>query len=247
AQGFDYASEEARRGARNLFLMAREATDDLPTEIRLSLLDDADLALRLGARLDAEPWNGPAALAELADGETVRVLSEAAVLALAARGADRDAAQTALLGARTLTDAPGLDTQALAARGFSALEIAAAEAEMPFARRLTEAFRPAIVGEGFLRDVLGATADQLADPGLDVLALAGFDPEAIAAAETYDLGADTLADCTALTDDQRRVLRRADEIDLDARTAMLQALAPVLDVPPVLDVALPWDAGLDAV
>ena len=76
-----------------------------------------------------------------------------------------------------------MNTQSLMARGFTALEIEAAQAELPFVGALPQAFSPAIVGEGFLRDVLGATPGQLADPRLDVLALAGFTAEEIAAAQ----------------------------------------------------------------
>ena len=247
AQGFDYDSDEARQAAANLFRQARQAVDDLDLEVRLALVDDPELALRLGCRLDGLPWSGPVCVAELADGETVRVLSEAAVLGLKALDADVEAARAILLGHRSLADAPGVNAQALMARGFTALEIEAAQAELPFVRRLSRAFTPAIVGEGFLRDVLGANAEQLADPHLDVLALAGFAPDDVAAAEGYALGRDSLAEAPGLTDDQRRVMRGTGEIGLDAKVAMLSALAPMLDAPAVLEIALPWAATLDDV
>ncbi|WP_293906260.1 ribonucleotide reductase [Phenylobacterium sp.] len=247
AQGFDYDSDEARQAARNLVLMARDAVDDLDLDVRFGLIDDPELALRLGCRLDGAPWAGPVTLAEVADGETARVLSEAAILGLAALDADREAARAALLGRRSLAEAPGVNTRALLARGFTALEIEAVQAELPFVRSLPHAFAPAIVGEGFLRDVLGATAGQLADPGLDVLALAGFIREEVAAAEAHVLGIDSLAEVEALAPDQRRVFRGAAEIGFEAQAALLAALAPVLDVPPVLEVALAWDATLETV
>ena len=247
AHGFDYDSDAGRQAARNLIQSARDAADELDREVRFGLSGHPELALRLGCRLDAQPWTGPTTVAELADGETVRVLSEAAVLGLAALGADRDAAQVALLGHRSLADAPGVNPPALLARGFSDLEIAAAQAELPFVTRLPRAFTPAVVGEGFLRDVLGATAEQLADPDLDVLALAGFSREHVAAAEAHALGSDSLTAHAGLTEDQRRVLRPAAEIGIAAEAAMLTALGPLLDVPPVLEVILPWEADLEAV
>jgi len=244
AHGFDYDSEEARQAARNLFDAARAATDGLSLDLRFGLIDHPDLALRLGARLDAGPWRGPVTVAETSDGETVRVLSEAAIRGLAATGVDLGDARDALLGHRSLAEAPGVNGQTLAARGFTSLEIAAAEAELPFARSLALAFAPSVVGEGFLRDVLGATPEQLDDPRLDVLALAGFTADEIAAAEAYALGAEALGDAAFLTEDQRLVLRSARDLTPTAEAAMLAGLAPALDAPPVLDVSLPWAATL---
>ena len=140
-----------------------------------------------------------------------------AILGLTALGVDLEAAQAGLLGARSLTDAPGVNIQTLTARGFTALEIEAAQAELPFVRALPRAFAPAVVGEGFLRDVLGATAEQLADPALDVLALAGFSREEVAAAEAHALGSATLTGSPALSEDQQRVFRGAAEIGLKPR------------------------------
>ncbi|MBW8814669.1 MAG: ribonucleotide reductase [Caulobacterales bacterium] len=244
AHGFDYDSDDARQAAANLFGLARQAAEDLGLDLCLALVDDPELALRLGARLDAAPWSGPTTIAETIDGEVVRVLSEAAALGLSAVSATLEDAQGWLLGHRDLTEAPGVNRKTLTARGFTALEIDAAQAELPFVRRLAQAFAPAIVGEGFLRDVLGATPEQLADPGLDVLALAGFTPAEIAQAQAYALGSDSLAAAPFLGEDQARVFRCAHEIPLSAQAAMLAALAPVLDAPPVLDVPLPWDATL---
>jgi len=244
AHGFDYDSDAARQAARNLFQAARDATDELDLDLRFGLVSDPELALRLGARLDAAPWNGPLTVAETADGEVVRVLSEAAILGLVSVDADLAAARTALLGHRSLAEAPGVNAETLAARGFTSLEIEAAQAELPFVRTLSQAFAPHVVGEGFLRDVLGATTEQLANPAFDVLAFSGFSREEVAAAEAHALGGDSLADAAFLTDEQQRVFRSAAEMPVEAQAAMLAALAPILDVAPVLDVALPWSASL---
>jgi ribonucleoside-diphosphate reductase alpha chain len=244
AQGFDYDSPQARDAARNLFLQARAATEDLALDIRMGLISDPELALRLGARLDAAPWSGPVTVAETADGEVVRVLSEAAILGLSALDVDLDAARTALLGRRSLEDTPGVNTQTLAARGFSALEIEAAQAELPFVSRLSKAFAPPIVGEGFLRDVMGATPEQLSDPRLDVLALAGFSPDEILTAEACVLGDASFEGLAALGTDVQRVVRAGADIGPRAHAELLHALAPVLDVPPILEIELPWEASV---
>jgi ribonucleoside-diphosphate reductase alpha chain len=243
AQGLDYDSDAGRATALALFEAARAAVGDA----RLGLVSDPELALRLGARLDALPGAGPVALAEAADGEIQRVLSDAALRGLAALGAPRDEVAEWLLGARSLAEAPGAGRRALLARGFTTHEIEAAEAELPFVPRLADAFRPAVIGDGFVRDVLGATPEQLADPALDVLALAGFAEADVLEAEAHALGRDSLAEAEFLSEAQRRALRGASEIDPGAAAAMLAALAPALDAPPVLQVSLPWDAAPDAV
>ncbi len=244
AHGFDYDSDDGRAAARNLFQLAHDAIQSLDIDLRLGLVNDPELALRLGVRLDGAPWSGPVTVAETADGETVRVLSEAAILGLKALDVDLAAAQAALLGSRSLAEAPAINIETLAARGFTSLEIEAAQAELPFARSLRDAFRVHVVGEGFVRDVLGVDGDQLAIPGFDVLAFAGFTDAEVAAAQAHVLGSDSLAQCDALTEDQRRVFRSAGEVPLEAQAAMLGTLAPALDVAPVLDAALPWAATL---
>ncbi len=247
AQGFNYDSDAARQAVKNLFMSARQSVGDLDLDVRLGVLSDPEIALRLGARLDAVPWNGPATVAETSDGEVVRVLSEAAILGLKALDCDLEVALATVLGHRTLADAPGVNTQTLVAKGFTDLEIGAAQAELPFVRTLSDAFAPHVVGAGFVRDVLGATQAQLEDRELDVLALAGFSEGVVALAEAYILGTNSLATAAEFTDVQLCALRNAAELGLDVQLAMLRAVAPVLDVPPVLDVTLPWEADLQAV
>ena len=242
AQGLDYESDQARQAVKNLFGAARQVVGDLDLDIRVGLVSDPEIALRLGARLDAAPWTGPATVAETANGEVVRVLSEAAILGLKALNCDLDVALSTVLGHRTLADAPGVNAQTLATTGFTDLEIAAAQAELPFVRTLSDAFASHVVGAGFVRDVLGATPAQLDDPELDVLALAGFSDDAVAEAEAYILGANTLAGASGFTDIQLSTLRNAAELGVEAQVAMLRALAPVLDVPPVLELELPWQS-----
>jgi ribonucleoside-diphosphate reductase alpha chain len=185
---------------------------------------DPEMALRLGRQtLDHAPWAGPVALAETADGVMVPVLAEAALRGLAALGADADAARAHVLGRRSLRDAPALDPTALAARGFTDHEIAAVEEALRDAPSLRAAFAPAVVGVGFLRDVLGAPAEAAADPDFDTLALAGFGPEAIARAEAWALGTGSLTDAPFLDDAARSVFAAAPGTPIDDRIAMAVA------------------------
>ncbi|MDR3512280.1 MAG: ribonucleotide reductase, partial [Caulobacteraceae bacterium] len=165
-----------------------------------ALWDDAELSLRLGgASVGAGPWRGPLSAMETADGEVVRILSAATVAGLTTIGAEIEEAVLALLGARDLEGAPGVSHAALRERGFTDHEIAAVQAALPFVGDLRAAFAPAVLGEGFVRDVLGASAEALDDPALDVLALAGFSAGDIAQASIYAFGGGALApDAAAL-------------------------------------------------
>ena len=89
----------------------------------------------------------------------MRNLSSAAIEGLRVLGADPDAIVLALIGHRSLDGAPGVDRVVLHERGFTDHEIEAAMAALPVATSLRDAFSLAIVGEGFVRDVLGASAE----------------------------------------------------------------------------------------
>jgi len=250
AHGLDYESDAGRETARELYLAAQAAIKASGVQLKggLAVFTDAELSLRLGGgELSAAPITGVTTLAETADGATVRVISEAALRGFAALDLDAAELRAELLGRGDLANAPALDHAALAVRGFTDHEIAAAEACLPFVARLRDAFGPGVVGDGFVRDVLGATADQLTDPELDVLALAGFDAAEIAAAEAYALGGGRISDVAGLDPAAARVFRTAEEIGEAPRVALLQLIEPALAAPALLDRRLPWDAGIDAV
>jgi len=241
AHGIDYDSDAGRETARELYLAAGRAMAGAGA--LLGLLRDPELELRLGGgRLGADAWQGPVAWAESADREMVRTLSDAAIRGLSLAGADRAEAHELLLGRADLADAPGVNHQTLTARGFTDHEIAAAEAALPLVTRLADAFSPAVIGEGFIRDVLGATGEQLADPQFDTLALMGFTTADVAAAEAHALGVDSLAEADFLSPAARDVFRSAATLGEAPRQAMLRALASALAVPPVDDLEIAWDA-----
>jgi ribonucleoside-diphosphate reductase alpha chain len=249
AHGLDYDSDAGRETARELHLAAARAIADsgATREGGLAAFEDAELSLRLGGRdLSLAPSAGPLTVAETLDGQSVRVISDATLRGLAIIGADAGEARAILLGRGSLLDAPAIDHRALSGRGFTAHEIEAVEAALPLCAQLSDAFSPAVIGEGFVRDVLGATAAQLADPALDVLTLAGFTPAEIEAAEAFALGAGRLDSMDGLTAHQARLFRAAEEIGDAPRLAMLSAVAPVLAAPPLMRITLPWDAAPDA-
>ncbi|MDP3634288.1 ribonucleotide reductase, partial [Phenylobacterium sp.] len=244
AQGLAYDSNAGRLAVREVYERARTAMADIPLAGGLAVFDDPDLALRLGGSSSSgAPWLGPVTVAETEDGALTRVLSEAALRGLKALGADIPAARAHLIGRLDLSEAPGVDHAALKARGFTEHEIASAEAALPFAARLRDAFSPLVVDAGFLTDVLGATDADLADPEFDTLKLAGFSEQQIAAAEAHVLGGGALADAAFLTPEQRQVFLTAEDLGPTPYFAMLAALQPALDLPAIAEIELEWDTA----
>ncbi len=231
AQGLAYGSDEGRAAAARLWTTAAEALADLPVPVATALFEDAELSLRLGAAsLGAQPWAGAVALAETADGEIVRVMSEAALRGLAAAGEDLDAARVALLGSLDLSESRA----ALQARGFTDHEIAAAQAALPQVEFLRSAFAPQVVGEGFVTDVLGATSEALAERDFDTLALAGLTPDEVAEIELAALGTGSLAAFG-------RAYAEPEDIGLGERLAMAAAVEAVAGLPAPVVLPMAFD------
>lgn len=216
--------------ARRMFFGARKALagSGLRNLQATVLLDDAELALRLGGlSMGGATWAGPMTAAELEDGAVIRTLCAAAVEGLELFGADLQAAAAHLRGAGALEaddDPEGVTRPGLEARGFTAHEIAQAEAALAGGASLRQAFSADTLGEGFLRDVLGASAEEAADPALDVLSFAGFTPDQIARAGERAGRAASLAAWSALQPWQQAVFAAAGEIPAEDRLAMQAAL-----------------------
>jgi ribonucleoside-diphosphate reductase alpha chain len=251
AQGRAYDSDAARDFAAQLHRSAAGAVATTVAALSgdcslgLCAFEDPELGLRLGGlALGAAPWAGPASLAEAADGVVFRTLAEPALAAAARAGLELDALRTAVLGHGALAGAPGVNHETLAAKGFTSLEIGAAEAALATAPSLRAAFAPAIVGAGFLVDVLGAADDALDGAGFDTLALAGFSADEIAAAEAFALGRVTPA-APSLPDDLQAALLGAADISLAARLAMIWAVEAAISAPATALIDLPFDASAD--
>ena len=175
----------------------------------------------------------------------MRSLSSAASQGLRVLGADADAAAVALIGHRALDASPGVDLAALRARGFTDHELDAVQGALPFAASLRDAFSPAVIGDGFVRDVLGASAEALEDPDLDVLALAGFSPEQIEATERHVVGT---ADLTAndVPAEVKSLLAGAEQIPPEARLAMYAACEAFTDAAALGAIELDWRTDASA-
>ncbi|MDB5441560.1 MAG: ribonucleotide reductase [Caulobacteraceae bacterium] len=167
-----------------------------------------------------------------------RRLSAAAAGAILALGLDETLIHRRLLGALSLAEAPGIDQAALRLRGFTDHEIAAAEARLPHVARIEQAFAPAVIGEGFLTDVLGAAAQAISDPDFDTLAFAGFTRGQVAQANAYALGQSRLEPEDG-TPEAQAVFAPPEAIGLAARIAMARAIGG----PCLVEIALPFDAS----
>ncbi|MEP6967110.1 MAG: ribonucleotide reductase [Pseudomonadota bacterium] len=207
-------------------------------------VEDPEMALRLGGlSLGPRPWPGPAGVAETADGQVFRVLSEPALAGLGRLGLDAGAARDHVLGRRTLEGAPAIDHAALTAKGFTDHEITAAETALAAAPSLAAAFAPSVIGVGFVRDVLGADREALARPGFDTLAAAGFTPSEISVAEAFALGADGLAGAAFMPPGLGDIFLGEAEINLELRLAMAEATSPFTCAPPILTLDLDFSAS----
>lgn len=237
-RGLAYDSEPGRHAAAELWALAADAAKSAVAEMQsahgveaprasvLGFSDDAALSARLGGRsLGAAPW--PGAVEATAEG---LALSQAALRGLKHLGLDPSALAAEALGSRSLTDAPAISPVSLAQHGFSPHEIAAVQGALPFARTLSDAFAPAIVGEGFVSDVLGGGQNA------DVLALL-FGADEIAAAQAHVLGTGRIEGHPALADPC--------QIGLTARLAMAAAVQVHADGPAVAALDLPFETTLE--
>mgnify|MGYP006273788135 CR=1 FL=1 len=114
---------------------------------------------------------------KLAGGGYFRIANESMPGALARLGYSPDQAQAIIAycaGTGSLDGAPHINRDSLAARGFTPDLLARIDAALPSAFDITFAFNKWSLGEDFCRDVLGFTADQLANPGFSVLEGLGF-------------------------------------------------------------------------
>ena len=203
---------------------------------------DAELALRLGVSVGLQPWRGPVTTAETADGETLRALAPAAEAGLRRVGIPLQLASEHLLRTPSLAEAPGVNAAALKARGFTDHEIAAVESVLPRVTALRTAFSPAVLGGGFVRDVLGADAAAAEDPGFPTLRAAGFTDIDIEQAQTWLSAPVSLCGVPGVTPEQAAIFAGAEAISFEARVAM-RAAADVFGAPCMDPLELPASAS----
>jgi ribonucleoside-diphosphate reductase alpha chain len=205
--------------------------------------EDLEATLRLGgAPVGPAGALSPVSVAQTADGFLLPSFSAAAFEALSSEGVDLDAARRHALGHGSLAESPAIDHAMLQARGFTAHEIEKAEHALRENHGLRAAFAPAIVGAGFLRDVLGASAEDVARRDFDTLAFADFSAVEIAAAERHALGAGSLNDCDALNPELREAFKSVEAPVLADRLAMLAAVEAFACLPTAVSIPVAFDS-----
>jgi ribonucleoside-diphosphate reductase alpha chain len=193
----------------------------------IALYTDDEMVLRLGGiSLSAAPWTGAITVAETEDGTIIRTLSQATIEGLRHLELNIDSAAVHVLGRGDLTDAPVINPTSLKAKGLTDHEIDAAEVTLRLTGDIRLAFSPSILGEGFLKDILGVDSEALSAPNFNTLDHLGFSAEAIKQAQIHVCGTGDLDSWAGLSSQHWGVFRRADGLegpDLIARLAMTAA------------------------
>ena len=140
------------------------------------------------------------------------------------------------VGHGSLRDAPGIDHEKLAEKGFTQAALEALEGSLQSAFDIKFAFNKWTLGEDFCTKVLGFTAEQLDDVGFDMLAELGFNKAAIEVANTYCCGAMTLEGAPGLKEEHLPVFDCANPcgrigrrfLSVDSHIRMMAAAQPFI-------------------
>lgn len=97
-----------------------------------------------------------------------------------------------IIGHGTIKNAPYINYETLAQKGFTENELMAVESRMENLYALSFAFAPTTLGEDFCKNVLKMTDEQYNDMSFDTLRFLGFTDEQISLAEEYVCGTMTI-------------------------------------------------------
>ncbi|TMJ60643.1 MAG: vitamin B12-dependent ribonucleotide reductase, partial [Alphaproteobacteria bacterium] len=140
------------------------------------------------------------------------------------------------LGHGTLKDAPAINHDTLAEKGFDETALAAVEAALGSAFDIKFAFNKWTLGEAFCIERLGIAPDRLMESGFDLLTELGFSRADIEAANTYCCGAMTLEGAPRLQSEHLAVFDCANPcgrngtrcISVDGHIRMMAAAQPFI-------------------
>ncbi|HYI04170.1 MAG TPA: vitamin B12-dependent ribonucleotide reductase [Reyranella sp.] len=128
---------------------------------------------------------------KLAGGGYFKIINRTVPLALETLGYDQAAIERIVahaVGHGSLAEAPAINHETLAARGFDPGAIERVEKSIATSFDIRFAFSRYTLGEAFCRNVLGLDDEALADPKLDVLSRIGFSKSDVAAANLHACG-----------------------------------------------------------
>ncbi len=128
---------------------------------------------------------------KLSGGGYFKIINQTVPLALKTLGYDDDTAGRIVahaVGHGTLKDAPAINHETLAARGFDESTLDRVEKALATAFDIRFVFSRYTLGDEFCREMLGLDDAALTDPRLDVLARLGFSKSDVAAANIHACG-----------------------------------------------------------
>ncbi|PHS24308.1 MAG: ribonucleoside-diphosphate reductase, adenosylcobalamin-dependent [Robiginitomaculum sp.] len=193
---------------------------------------------------------------KLAGGGYFKIINRSVPESLDALGYDEE--QSAEMcayatGHSTLEGAPELNWKALGAKGFTDFEREKIEAALTDAFDLRFVFTRWALGDGFCRDALGLSQEQLDNPDLDLLQAIGFTVEQINLANIYCCGAMTLEGAPHLQDKHLPVFDCATlcgrtgsrSLSAQAHLNMMAASQPFISGAISKTINMPVDASID--
>ena len=160
-----------------------------------------------------------------------------------------------VVGRKTLAGAPAINHETLIERGFDDAALQRAEKELEAAFDISFVFNKNILGEDFLRDRLGVSAEQLDDWNFQLLDHLGFSKKEIQAANDYVCGTMTIEGAPHLADAHLPVFDCANRcgrkgqryIASSAHILMMASVQPFISGAISKTINMPNDAGLDDV
>jgi len=192
---------------------------------------------------------------KLAGGGYLKIINRSVPQALASLGytpQQSDEITRFAVGSGTLVDAPGINHEVLQKKGLTEYELDKVEAALDDAFDIRFAFTKWTLGDGFCKDGLGLSQEQLDDPTLDILTAIGFTPQEIDQANVFCCGAMTLEGAPGLAEEHLTVFDCASlcgrtgtrYLSADAHLMMMARVQPFISGAISKTINLPHDASL---
>ena len=195
---------------------------------------------------------------KLAGGGYFKIINQSVPPALKRLGYTDDQIEAIIhyaTGHGTLQSAPGVNHDALKAKGFDHATLKRLEEQLPSAFDIKFVFNKFSLGDAFCRDALNLSEDQLKDPGLDILQAIGFTPAQIDAANAYATGTMTVEGAPYLKDEHLAVFDCANRcgkrgkrfIAYEAHIRMMAACQPFISGAISKTINMPNNANIEDV
>jgi ribonucleoside-diphosphate reductase alpha chain len=193
---------------------------------------------------------------KLAGGGYFKIINSMVPAALRKLGYAEDAIARIVeyaVGHGTLAGAPGVNHEALAAKGFTPDKIAGVEKAVASAFDIKFVFNKWTLGEDFLTGTLGLKPERLNQPDFDLLAEIGFSRRDIEAANEYACGAMTLEGAPGLNPEHLPVFDCASPcgrkgkrfLSVESHIRMMAAAQPFISGAISKTINMPNDASVE--